>query len=42
VRHVVPLGIASSPTASDIEAELERIHHKLQPVEIVAVSTSAG
>jgi kynurenine formamidase len=29
-------------TASDIEAELKRIHHKLQPLEIVVVNTRAG
>ena len=29
-------------TACDIEAELERIHHELRPLEIVVVNTSAG
>jgi kynurenine formamidase len=29
-------------TASDIEAELERIRHQLRPLEIVVVNTSAG
>ena len=29
-------------TASDIEAELERIHHELRPLEIVVVNTRAG
>jgi kynurenine formamidase len=29
-------------TASDVEAELERIGHKLSPLEIVLVNTSAG
>jgi kynurenine formamidase len=29
-------------TASDVEKELARIHHKLQPLDIVVVNTSAG
>ena len=29
-------------TAADVEAELERIGHELQPLEIVVVNTSAG
>ena len=29
-------------TSCDIEAELERIHHELRPLEIVVVNTSAG
>jgi kynurenine formamidase len=29
-------------TAKDVEAELQRIHHKLRPLEIVVVNTRAG
>jgi kynurenine formamidase len=29
-------------TASDVEAELKRINHKLQPLEIVVINTRAG
>jgi kynurenine formamidase len=29
-------------TAADVEAELERIGHELQPLEIIVVNTSAG
>lgn len=40
--NVLPLSTTTPVNAAEVEAELARIGHDLQPLDIVLVNTSAG